>query len=113
MTMGGIATPTRIALMGVCLDPMSYKALSHCVMAIPGAVTVGNLDRYVGAEREVGRALEQALSRVCLIDFDKNTDEAMWVTERLKSEYPDVYVFAVSAYSEPERIIAAMRVGCA
>jgi pilus assembly protein CpaE len=109
MTMGA----TRIALMTVCLDPVSYKALSHFVMAIPGAVTVGNVDRYVGAEREVGRALEQALSRICIIDFDKNTDEAMWVTERLKSEYPDVYVFAVSAYSEPERIIAAMRVGCA
>src|SRR2546429_384480 len=35
------------------------------------------------------------------------------LTERLRSEYPDVHSFAVSSYSEPEAIIAAMRAGCA
>src|SRR6266849_6811177 len=103
----------RIAVMAVCLDPTSYEALSHFMSGVPGAVIIGNLDHYVGVEREVGRALDLAHTRICFIDFDQNTEEAIWVTERLRSEFPDVHSFAVSAYSEPEAIIAAMRAGCA
>ena len=104
---------SRVGAMAVCLDTMSYEALSHFMAGVPGAVMVGNLDHYVGAEREIGRALELAHTRICFIDYDRNAEEAIWMTERLHSEYPDVQVFAVSAYSEPESIIAAMRAGCA
>jgi len=99
--------------MAVCLDATSYEALSHFMAGVPGVVIVGNLDHYVGVEREIGRALDLAQTRICFIDYDRNTEEAIWVTERLRSEYPDVHSFAVSAYSEPEAIIAAMRAGCA
>jgi pilus assembly protein CpaE len=105
--------PIRLALTGVCLDPMTYKTLSHILMGVPGATAVGNFERYVGAEREVGRAVERAQNRICVIDYDQNHDEAIWVTERLHAEAPDIYIFAASAYPEPERIIAAMRAGCA
>ena len=105
--------PSRVAIMAVCVDAMSYEALSHFVAGVPGAALLGNLDHYVGVEREVGRALDLAQTRICFIDYDRNTEEAIWVTERLHSEYPDVQTFAVSAYSEPEGIIAAMRAGCA
>jgi pilus assembly protein CpaE len=103
----------RIAAMAVCLDPASYQAVSHLMAAVPGAVVVGNLDHYAGAEREIARALELAHARVCFIDYDQNREEAIWITERLRSEYPDVHSFGVSAYSEPDGIIAAMRAGCA
>ncbi len=99
--------------MAVCLDLTSYEVLSQFMAGVPGAVIIGNLDHYVGVEREVGRALDLAQIRICFIDYDRNTEEAIWITERLRSEYPDVYSFAVSAYSEPEAIIAAMRAGCA
>jgi len=99
--------------MAVCLDATSYEALSHFMAGVPGAVIIGNLDHYVGVEREIGRALDLAQTRICFIDYDRNTEEAIWMTERLRSEYPDVHSFAVSAYSEPEAIIAAMRAGCA
>jgi len=99
--------------MAVCLDQVSFEALSHFVAGVPGAVIIGNLDHYAGVEREVGRALDLAHTRICFIDYDRNTEEAVWVTERLRSEYPDVHTFAVSVYSEPEAIIAAMRAGCA
>src|SRR5205823_14822810 len=39
--------------------------------------------------------------------------QAIWTTERLRGDHPDVHVFAISSYSEAERIIAAMRAGCA
>jgi len=99
--------------MAVCLDATSYEALSHFMAGVPGAVIIGNLDHYVGVEREIGRALDLAQTRICFIDYDRNTEEAIWMTERLRSEYPDVHSFAVSAYSEPEAIITAMRAGCA
>ena len=102
----------RIAVIAVCLDTASYHVVSQFVAGMPGAVLVGNLDHYVGAEREVGRALDLAHTRICFIDYDQNTEQAIWVTERLRSEYPDVHSFAVSSYSEPEGIIAAMRAGC-
>src|SRR5882724_9131971 len=111
--MGTVERSPRVAAMAVCLDQTSYEALSHFVAGIPGAVIIGNLDHYAGVEREVGRALDLAHTRICFIDYDRNTEEAVWVTERLRSEYPDVHTFAVSAFSEPEAIIAAMRAGCA
>src|SRR5258707_1269828 len=103
----------RIGVMAVCLDGTSYEALSHFMAGIPGAVIFGNLDHYVGVEREIGRALDLAKTRICFVDYDRNTEEAIWMTERLHAEHPDVHSFAVSAYSEPEAIIAAMRAGCA
>ena len=111
--MGTVEKSARIGVMGVCLDTMSYEALSHFMAGIPGAVLFGNLDHYVGVEREIVRALDPAQTRICFIDYDRNTEEAIWMTERLRSEYPDVHSFAVSSYSEPEAIIAAMRAGCA
>jgi pilus assembly protein CpaE len=111
--MGTVERSARVGIMGVCLDAASYEALSHFMSGIPGAVIFGNPDHYVGVEREIGRALDLAQTRVCFIDYDRNTEEAIWMTDRLRSEYPDVHSFAVSAYSEPEAIIAAMRAGCA
>src|SRR5438105_4344935 len=111
--MGATETPVRIAVTTVCLDATSYRALSHFTATVPGAFIVGNLDHYAGAEREVARALERGHTRICVIDYDQNTEEAIWTTERLRSQHADVCVFAASASPEPERIIAAMRAGCA
>src|SRR6266478_8654254 len=103
----------RIAVIAVCLDATSYHAVSQFVAGMPGAAVVGNLDHYVGVEREIGRALDLAHTRICFIDYDQNTEEAIWITQRLHSEYPEIQSFAVSAHPQPEAIIAAMRAGCA
>src|SRR5882672_2871249 len=105
--------PTRVAAIGVSLDPTSYQALSHFMEVVPEAVVLGNLNHYAGAEREIGRALDLAHTRICFIDYDQNTEEAIWITQRLHSEYPEIQSFAVSAHPQPEAIIAAMRAGCA
>jgi len=96
----------------VGLDAMSYRTLANFMLAVPGAVMAASVEGYSGAEREVGRAGDKARTRVCFIDYDRNNEQAVWVTEHLRNNYPDVHVFAVSANTEPERIIAAMRVGC-
>jgi len=91
---------------------MSYRTLANFMLAVPGAVMAASVEGYSGAEREVGRAGDKAHTRVCFIDYDRNNEQAVWITEHLRNNYPDVHVFAVSANTEPERIIAAMRVGC-
>src|SRR5258708_32066858 len=105
--MGTTERAARIGVMAVCLDATSYEALSHFMAGIPGGVIFGNLDHYVGGEREISRALDLAQNRICFFDYDRNTQEAIWMTERFHAEYPDVHRFAVSAYSEPEASIAA------
>jgi pilus assembly protein CpaE len=61
----------------------------------------------------VGRVSEQAPMRVCFIDYDQDPEHAIRVTERLHADHPEVHIFALSSYSDPERIIVAMRAGCA
>lgn len=102
----------RVAAIGVCVDPTTYDAVSYFLAAIPGAAVVGNLDHYASADREIGRELSLGRARICFIDYDRNIDDAIRVTERLRSEHPDVYPFAVSSASDPEVIIGAMRAGC-
>jgi pilus assembly protein CpaE len=112
MTSSGATTP-RVGVVGVCLDTQSYNAISHGILAVPGAVAMGSVDHYVGSEREVAKALQNAVNRICIIDYDQNNDEALWVTDRIRAEFPDTCVFAASSSAQPERIIAAMRAGCA
>src|SRR6266566_6940833 len=111
--MATVEKSARIAVMAVCLDATSYQAVLHFISGVPGTVMVGNLDHYVGVEREIGRALDLAHIRICFIDYDQNTEEALWTTERLHSEYPEVRTVGVSSCPDPEAIIAAMRAGCA
>ena len=101
-----------IAVSGVCLDLQTYMSLSQFLASQPGGGVAGNLSRYIGSEREVARALDTGATRVCIVDLDANPAEASVVIERLQAEYPDIFVFAVSASSDTEQIIAAMRNGC-
>src|SRR5450759_4413718 len=98
-------TPVRVAVTSVCVDVPTCRILSHLIAGKSGAVNQGNLDRYAGVEREVGRLLNPGRIRVCVIDYDQNPNEAASLTERLHSEYPEVCIFALSSNSDPERII--------
>jgi len=111
--MATVEAATGVGVITVCLDQTSYEAISYFIAGVPGAVMVGNLDNYSGAERNIGRALDLARTRICFIDYDANTEDAIWITARLRAEFPDVHCFAVSSHSEPDRIISAMRAGCA
>jgi pilus assembly protein CpaE len=113
VNMSNVAERTRIAVITVGLDPLTYRTLAHLMSAVPAAAMAASLDAYSGAEWEIGRAGEQASTRVCFIDYDRDPDQAIRVTERLQADHPGVHVFAVSSCSDPERIIVAMRAGCA
>src|SRR3954468_12916197 len=111
--MSAAEAPVRISVVAVSLDRNSYSALSHFIATVPGAMLAGDLDHYQGAEREIERVLSRGHTRICIVDYDQNPADALWLTERMRSEHPDVCLFAASASSEPEKIISAMRAGCA
>lgn len=106
------ATSGRITICGVCLDVQTYMSLSQFLASLTGGGLGGNLDRYIGSEREVARLLEAGSIRVCIVDLDANPGEANLVIERLHAAYPDIFVFAASGSSDTEQIISAMRNGC-
>lgn len=106
------ASAGTFAVSGICLDLQTYMSLSQFLASQPGGGIAGNVSQYIGSEREVARALENGTTRVCIVDLDTNAVEANRVIERLQDEYPDIYVFAVSASADTEQIIAAMRNGC-
>jgi pilus assembly protein CpaE len=113
VNMSHIGDRSKLALITVGFDPLTYRTLSHFIAGMPSAGIAASIDSYSGAEWEVGRAGEQASTRVCFIDYDRDPEQAMRVTERLQADHPGVHVFAVSSHSDPERIIVAMRAGCA
>ena len=102
----------RIAVAGVCLDPIVYRGLSQVVNSVPGAGVMGNPDRYAGAERDVVRLTEAASTRICVIDYDMNLDEALTTTHKLALDHPDIHIFAISSNADTQHILAAMRGGC-
>ena len=110
MAKAGETGKTSVTTVG--LDSMTYRTLSHFMAGVPGAHMAANLETYTGAEWEIGRAGDHNSTRICFLDYDQNTDQAIWITERMASDHPDVHIFAVSSHSEPERIIVAMRAGC-
>lgn len=101
-----------LAVSGVCLDLQTYMELSQLLTVHSGKGLVGNASQYVGADRQAALALETSGTRVCIVDLDASPAEANLVIERLQAEHPDIFIFAVSASSDPELIITAMRNGC-
>jgi pilus assembly protein CpaE len=49
---------------------------------------------------------------ICLVDFDKDRRAAAMIAERIHTALPETAVFAVSAQTQPEVILEAMRSGC-
>jgi pilus assembly protein CpaE len=49
---------------------------------------------------------------ICLVDFDKDRRTAAIIAERIHTALPETAVFAVSAQTQPEVILEAMRSGC-
>src|SRR5437879_13306490 len=49
---------------------------------------------------------------ICLLDFDSDRRSAAMVAERIHADAPETAIFAVSAQSQPDLIIQAMRSGC-
>ena len=103
----------NIGLLPICLDSDSQVRLRDAALRMTGTVLLGEFTEYIAAEKEATRRLEPFYHRVCLIDFDRNHDQAMRTAERLQESMGgEGWVFALSSNSDTQAIIEAMRSGC-
>lgn len=102
----------RLGIVSVGLDSTSYGALMHMIAPVSGAIAISNLQHYGGADREAAALLAGTANRICVIDFDESYEDALWVAERIRTQFPEILCFAASKQQDPERIIAIMRSGC-
>lgn len=102
----------RTAVVSVCLDLQTYTSVTQLLASQADIGLTKNINQYIGAEREISRALEAGATRVCIVDLDVHRIEAHKLIERLQVAHPDIFVIGVSASSEAEYLISAMRNGC-
>lgn len=102
----------RIGVVGVGLDETSYSSLTQLIAPVTGAIAISNLQHFGGADRESAALLAGTANRICVIDFDESYEDAIWLTQRIRTQFPEILCFAASAHSDPERIIAIMQAGC-
>jgi pilus assembly protein CpaE len=106
-------TSGNIGVLPVCLDADSLSRLRDVALRMTGVALVGEFTEYFAAEKEAPRRLEPFLHRVCLVDFERNEEQAKRTAERLQEAMGgDGWVFALSSNADPQAIIAAMRSGC-
>lgn len=107
------AAKLRIGVLCIGMDPGARATLESLVVLTPGAHVVDNVDRNI-VPREVMQMLEPFQYRICVIDFDDAPEESCRIAERLRDNCDNtVTLFAASSDFDPERIVTAMRSGCA
>ncbi len=103
-----------LALIVVALDSASLNELRQLVAGIPLVQLKTEFQHYLAGEGDAFflERLTELHPDVCLVDFDKDREQATRTAERMIETLEDVAVFAVSSDPKPELIIQAMRCGC-
>jgi len=106
--------PGPLTLVALCLDNHTLGSLKIFVESVPlmarlrAIVPEYRVEEHESAAESIGDPPPD----ICLIDFDKDRDKAILSAERIHASAPDTAIFALSAKSEPDMIIQAMRCGC-
>lgn len=112
MIIGSRSSELRIGVLCVSMDPIARESLSAQVAQTPGAYVVDNVDPHV-TPREAMRMLEPFQHRVCVINFDDDSEESCRIAQRLHDGCNSgLSIFAASSDPNAEQIISAMRSGC-
>jgi pilus assembly protein CpaE len=107
-------SPRPLGLVAVFFDSDTLEVLKIFVESVPSMARLrASLPDYQTAEHDsITDLIGEPGPDVCLIDFDKDRREAIAAAERIHSKAPETAIFAVSARSEADLIIQAMRCGC-
>lgn len=103
-----------LTVISVCLDAEIRSKLEHGLQAVPGLEFAGDFQQYFGGrgDAELLRVVKSGAD-ICLVDFDHDRDRATRTAEQLHEIAAGrMAIFAISAESAANQIIAAMRCGC-
>jgi pilus assembly protein CpaE len=107
--------PRPMRIVSVCLDPGSLATLQHYLGTREGSEFVANFRQYFTSKDDVTliQRLADALPDIVMVDFDQDRESAAVTAEHLQTVLQGrACIFAVSAKSDSDLIISAMRSGC-
>src|SRR6266516_4150162 len=102
-----------LSVVSICLDKETWGILKLFADSTPVVRLQKHLSDYRMDDREsVLEWVGDPPPDICLLDFDSDRRSAAMVAERIHADAPETAIFAVSAQSQPDLIIQAMRSGC-
>jgi pilus assembly protein CpaE len=102
-----------LSLVSICLDNRTLELLKAFAETSLLVQVSRHVSEYLAEEFETAAEwTEETAPEICLIDFDRDRQQASVIAERIKSHAPSTSIFAVSAHADPSAIIDAMRAGC-
>jgi DNA-binding NarL/FixJ family response regulator len=98
----------KVKLIIVDDHPVFREGLRQCLEAQPHFQVLAT----AGGGEELWRALRaQGRPHVVLMDVEMPGDSGIELTQALREQQPDVRVVMLTAYSDPERVFAALKAG--
>jgi pilus assembly protein CpaE len=107
------STGEPLSLVGIGLDRQTSEALDLFASSTALVRVQRPFDDFhVDDHASVLEWLGEPVPDICLLNFDRDRRSAAMLAEQIRSEAPEVAVFAISSQSQPELIIQAMHSGC-
>jgi pilus assembly protein CpaE len=102
-----------LSVVGICLDEDTTSTLTSFAESAPLIRLRSNFAEYRTQENDPGiEWMGTPAPEICIVDFDRDRRKAAAAAENIHSASPQTAIFAVSADSQPDLIIQAMRSGC-
>jgi pilus assembly protein CpaE len=103
-----------VSVLGVCLDEEMWRLIAQFAESTGLIQLRGQIKQYRSNEDQdsVLESLGNLSPDICLVDFDRHRPSAVAIAERIHSTFSDTAIFAVSAETNPDAILEAMRAGC-
>src|SRR5437762_13511963 len=101
-----------LSVVSICLDKETWGILKIFVDSTPVVRLQKHLSDYrVDDHESVLEWVGDPPPDICLLDFDSDRRSAAMVAERIHADAPETEIFAISAKSQPDEIIQAVRSG--
>jgi pilus assembly protein CpaE len=102
-----------LSVVGICLDDETWAVLQSFAESAPLIRLRSHLSEYRLQETDPGSEwMGGPAPEICILDFDRDRRKAAAAAEHIHSASPGTAIFAVSADSQSDLIIQAMRSGC-
>lgn len=102
-----------LSVVGICLDEETLTVLQSFAESAPLIRLRSHLSDYRVQETDPGNEwMGGPAPEICILDFDRDRRKAAAAAEHIHSAAPGTAIFAVSADSQSDLIIQAMRSGC-
>src|SRR5881227_3353618 len=102
-----------LSVVGICLDDETWAVLQSFAESAPLIRLRAHLSEYRTHETDPNNEwVGGPAPEICILDFDRDRRKAAAAAEQIHSASPGTAIFAVSADSQSDLIIQAMRSGC-